>query len=188
MHDYSVCKWFIIAYNCAIWLWVMEHSFRSFAIPVVQWGEEENTSALTNCRQLCEQQKQHSGGIKENTEAPVMCEAVCVCAWMRVSCVCGTASECVCICKHIASMFVPLNACGNVLVTIGIDTTGPKFSPEQRLSSSFWHFFSSSHFLLGQKRAPTLQWIETFREIGLFVSCQQLYEKINTTIICLITN
>lgn len=77
--------------------------------------------------------------IMENTEAPIFLPrqiTVCVCLDMGFY-VCCIATECVCICT---SMFVPLDACGDALVTPHNRHRyyRAKFSPEQRLSSSFW--------------------------------------------------
>lgn len=154
-------------------------SFRSVAIQ--RSTEENNWSLQFTVNKLQAAETAVGLSIMKNTLGyfPLL---VCVCALNVCVHVCSSATERVCICT---SMFVPLNACGDVLVTPHNRHRyyRSKYSPGQRLSGFFQHleelcfffffffFFGSKNRSASSKQDSTVQKIWTLASLHTFISC-----------------
>lgn len=118
MHDYLLCKRFIIVHDGDIWLRVTQRSLLDQLRSL--WGGEAQKKwslqfAVNIASSRSSAEVAHCGehrGSNFLRRQISFCEAVCMC--LVVFYVCDTATESVFICMN---MFVPFNACGGALVT-----------------------------------------------------------------------
>ena len=95
----AVCKWFITAHSDTIWLWVMKHSFRSVASPVIQWSTGENNLQSTN-RASAVLGLLNMVNTEAHISPPPVWDSVCV-SWTHVWC---SNRECVHLHKNVCAL------------------------------------------------------------------------------------